>query len=179
VCEHDQKGVTVWFTGLPGSGKSAIADRLHAILKDRGYRAERLDGDLVRRDLTRDLGFSRADREENIRRVAFVAKLLTRNDIFVLCSFVSPYREMRDRARREIGSFLEVFVKCPFEVCLERDVKGMYKKALAGEIKEFTGVSDPYEEPLRPDLVVETDKEPLDRSVDRVLARMKELGFLV
>jgi adenylylsulfate kinase len=111
--------------------------------------------------------------------VAFVAKLLTRNDIFVLCSFVSPYREMRDRARREIGSFLEVFVKCPFEVCLERDVKGMYKKALAGEIKEFTGVSDPYEEPLRPDLVVETDKEPLDRSVDRVLARMKELGFLV
>jgi adenylyl-sulfate kinase len=179
VCEHDQKGVTVWFTGLPGSGKSAIADRLHAILKDRGCRAERLDGDLVRRDLTRDLGFSRADREENIRRVAFVAKLLTRNDIFVLCSFVSPYREMRDRARREIGSFLEVFVKCPFEVCLERDVKGMYKKALAGEIKEFTGVSDPYEEPLRPDLVVETDKEPLDRSVDRVLARMKELGFLV
>ena len=178
MCEHDQKGVTLWFTGLPSSGKSAIADRLFDILKDRGYRAERLDGDVVRQDLTRDLGFSRADREENIRRVTFVAKLLTRNEIFVLCSFVSPYREMRDRARRAVGSFLEVYVKCPLEVCIERDVKGMYRKARAGEIKEFTGVSDPYEEPLRPDLVLETDKEPLDRSVDRVLARMKELGFL-
>jgi adenylylsulfate kinase len=178
MCEHDQKGVTLWFTGLPSSGKSAIADRLHDILKDRGFRAERLDGDIVRRDLTRDLGFSRADREENIRRVAFVAHLLTRNDIFVLCSFVSPYREMRDRAREAIGSFLEIYVKCPLEVCAARDVKGMYKKARAGDIKEFTGISDPYEEPLRPDLVVETDKEPLDRSVDRVLAWMKELGFL-
>jgi len=178
MCEHDQKGVTLWLTGLPSSGKSAIAERLYDILKDRGYRAERLDGDVVRQDLTRDLGFSRADREENIRRVAFVAKLLTRNDIFVLCSFVSPYREMRDRARRAVGSFLEVYVKCPLEVCIERDVKGMYLKARAGEIKEFTGVSDPYEEPLRPDLIVETDKEPLDRSVERVLAWMKELGFL-
>jgi adenylylsulfate kinase len=170
--------VTLWFTGLPSSGKSAIADRLNDILKDRGYRAERLDGDIVRQDLTRDLGFSRADREENVRRVAFVARLLTRNDVFVLCSFVSPYREMRDRARRAIGSFLEIYVKCPLEVCAARDVKGMYKKARAGEIREFTGVSDPYEEPLRPDLVVETDREPLERSVDRVLARMKELGFL-
>jgi adenylylsulfate kinase len=178
MCEHDQKGVTLWFTGLPSSGKSAIADRLNDILKDRGYRAERLDGDIVRQDLTRDLGFSRADREENVRRVAFVARLLTRNDVFVLCSFVSPYREMRDRARRAIGSFLEIYVKCPLEVCAARDVKGMYKKARAGEIREFTGVSDPYEEPLRPDLVVETDREPLERSVDRVLARMKELGFL-
>jgi len=178
MCEHDQKGVTLWFTGLPSSGKSALADRLYEFLKDRGYRAERLDGDIVRQDLTRDLGFSRADREENIRRVAFVAKLLTRNEIFVLCSFVSPYREMRDRARHTVGSFLEVYVKCPLEVCIERDVKGMYGKARAGEIKGFTGVSDPYEEPLRPDLVLETDKEPLDRSVDRVLSRMKELGFL-
>ena len=178
MCEHDQKGVTLWFTGLPSSGKSAIADRLYDILKDRGYRAERLDGDIVRQDLTRDLGFSRADREENVRRVAFVARLLTRNDVFVLCSFVSPYREMRDRARRAIGSFLEIYVKCPLEVCAARDVKGMYKKARAGEIREFTGVSDPYEEPLRPDLVVETDREPLERSGDRVLARMKELGFL-
>ena len=178
MCEHDQKGVTLWFTGLPSSGKSAIADRLYDILKDRGYRAERLDGDIVRQDLTRDLGFSRADREENVRRVAFVARLLTRNDVFVLCSFVSPYREMRDRARGAIGSFLEIYVKCPLEVCAARDVKGMYKKARAGEIREFTGVSDPYEEPLRPDLVVETDQEPLERSVGRVLVWMKELGFL-
>jgi len=178
MCEHEQKGVTVWFTGLPSSGKSAIADRLQDILKDYGYRSERLDGDIIRRDLTRDLGFSKADREENIRRVAFVAKLLTRNDVFVLCSFVSPYRSMRDRARTEIGSFLEVFVKCPLEVCLARDVKGMYAKALAGEIPQFTGISDPYEEPVRADLVLETDKEPLEASVQRVLARMKELGFL-
>jgi adenylyl-sulfate kinase len=178
MCEHEQKGVTVWFTGLPSSGKSAIADRLQDILKDHGYRSERLDGDIVRRDLTRDLGFSRADREENVRRVAFVAKLLTRNDVFVLCSFVSPYRKMRDGAREEIGSFLEVFVKCPLEVCLARDVKGMYAKALAGEIPHFTGISDRYEEPVRPDLVLETDKEPLEASVGRVLARMKELGYL-
>jgi len=176
--EHGQKGVTLWFTGLPSSGKSAIADRLAGILKDRGYRVERLDGDVVRQDLTRDLGFSRADREENIRRVAFVAKLLTRNGVFVLCSFVSPYREMRARARAAVGSFVEVYVKCPLEVCAARDVKGMYKKAKAGEIREFTGVSDPYEEPLHPDLVVETDREPLEGSVGRVLARMKELGFL-
>jgi len=178
MCEHEQKGVTIWFTGLPSSGKSAIADRLDEILKGYGYRSERLDGDVVRQDLTRDLGFSRADREENIRRVAFVAKILTRNDVFVLCSFVSPYREMRDRARATIGSFLEVYVDAPLDVCLARDVKGMYAKALAGEIPEFTGISDPYEEPVRPDLVVQTDKEPLEASVRCVLDRMKELGFL-
>jgi adenylyl-sulfate kinase len=178
MCEHDQKGVTLWFTGLPCSGKSAIADRVAEILKDRGYRVERLDGDIVRRSLTRDLGFSREDRNENIRRVTFVAKLLTRNDVFVLTSFISPYRDIRAHARREIGSFLEVYTRCPLEVCISRDVKGMYKKAMAGQIKEFTGVSDPYEEPENPEILIDSDKESLEASAAKVLARMKELGYL-
>jgi adenylylsulfate kinase len=174
----EQKGFTMWFTGLPCSGKSAIADKLADILRSRGLKAERLDGDIVRQDLTRDLGFSKEDRDENIRRVTFVAKLLTRNGVAVLTSFISPYYEMRDRARREIGDFVEVYAKCSLEECMRRDVKGMYKKALEGKIKEFTGVSDPYEEPIRPELVVETDKETLDESVNRCLARLAELGYL-
>jgi len=178
MCEHDQKGVTLWFTGLPCSGKSAIADRVAEILKDRGYRVERLDGDIVRQSLTRDLGFSREDRNENIRRVTFVAKLLTRNDVFVLTSFISPFRDIRAQARREIGSFLEVYTKCPIDICIERDVKGMYKKAMAGQIKEFTGVSDPYEEPVDPEILLETGRETLEVCAAKVLARMKELGYL-
>jgi adenylylsulfate kinase len=179
VCEgHDHHGVTVWFTGLPCSGKSAIADRAAEILKDRGYRVERLDGDIVRQDLTRDLGFSKADRDENIRRVTFVSKLLSRNGVLVLTSFISPYAEMRDAARRQIGDFFEVYVKCPLDVCVQRDVKGMYKKAMAGQIKEFTGVSDPYEEPLRPELVLETDRENLEQSTDRLLQALQARGYL-
>jgi adenylylsulfate kinase len=178
MCEHEQKGVTLWFTGLPCSGKSAVADRLAERLKDRGYRVERLDGDIVRRSLTRDLGFSKEDRDENIRRVAFVAKLLTRNDVFVVTSFVSPYREIRAHARQEIGRFLEVYTKCSLEECMRRDVKGMYKKAIEGEIKEFTGVSDPYEEPVDPEILLETAKETLEESTAKVLAKMRELGYL-
>jgi len=177
-CCFDRKGVTLWFTGLPCSGKSAVADRVADILKSKGFYAERLDGDNVRQDLTRDLGFSKKDRDENIRRVTFVAKLLTRNGVVVLTSFISPYKEMRSHARTQIGSFLEVYVKCPIEVCIERDIKGMYKKAMKGEIKEFTGVSDPYEEPENPELVLETDKETLDESVGKVLAKLEELGFI-
>jgi len=174
----DQKGFTLWFTGLPCSGKSAIADKLAEILREKGLRVERLDGDIVRQGLTRDLGFSRKDRDENIRRVTFVAKLLTRNGVAVLTSFISPYREIRDESRREIGTFLEVYVKCPVDVCMERDVKGMYKKALRGEIKEFTGVSDPYEEPLSPEIFIESDKETLDESVRNVLKGLERLGYL-
>ena len=177
MCE-EQHGFTLWFTGLPCSGKSAIADKVADILRGRGLRAERLDGDIVRQDLTRDLGFSKKDRDENIRRVTFVAKLLTRNGVIVLTSFISPYKEMREHARNQIGSFLEVYVKCPVEVCAKRDVKGMYQKAMRGEIKEFTGISDPYEEPLKAELILETDKETLDESVGRVLARLQELGYL-
>ncbi|MCX6561976.1 MAG: adenylyl-sulfate kinase [Candidatus Aminicenantes bacterium] len=178
MCEHEQKGVTLWFTGLPCSGKSAVADRLAERLKDRGYRVERLDGDIVRRSLTRDLGFSKEDRDENIRRVTFVAKLLTRNDVFVLTSFISPYRDVRAHARREIGRFLEVYTKCSLEECMRRDVKGMYKKAIEGKIKEFTGVSDSYEEPVDPEILLETDKETLEESTAKVLAKMRELGYL-
>lgn len=178
TCGKDQKGVTLWFTGLPCSGKSAVADVVAERLKARELRAERLDGDIVRQDLTRDLGFSKADRDENIRRVTFVAKLLARNGVAVLVSFISPYREMRDRARQQIRNFCEIYVKCPVEVCMKRDVKGMYQKALRGEIKEFTGVSDPYEEPLRPELVLETDKETIEQSVEKVMAKMRELGYL-
>jgi adenylyl-sulfate kinase len=179
MCDgHDHKGVTLWFTGLPCSGKSAVADRAAEILKERGYHVERLDGDIVRQDLTRDLGFSKADRDENIRRVTFVSKLLTRNGVIVLTSFISPYIEVRERARKEIGSFVEVYTKCALEVCIQRDVKGMYKKAIAGQIKEFTGISDPYEEPVHPELLLETDKETLEESTARVLAALKDGGYL-
>ncbi len=177
MCE-DQQGFTLWFTGLPCSGKSAIADKVADILRGRGLRAERLDGDVVRQDLTRDLGFSKADRDENIRRVTFVAKLLSRNGVAVLTSFISPYREMRDRARAQIGAFVEVYTKCSLEECIRRDTRGMYKKAMAGEIKEFTGISDPYEEPLKAELILETDKETMDESVGRVLAKLQELGYI-
>ncbi len=174
----DQKGFTLWFTGLPCSGKSVVADLVAGRLRDRGLRVERLDGDIVRQSLTRDLGFSRKDRDENIRRVTFVAKLLTRNGVAVLTSFISPYREIRAEARREIGAFIEVYAKCPLDVCIERDVKGMYKKAMRGEIKEFTGISDPYEEPLDPEILLETDKETPQESVEKVLKRLDNLGYL-
>ncbi|MGB4704997.1 MAG: adenylyl-sulfate kinase [Candidatus Saccharicenans sp.] len=177
MCE-EQKGFTVWFTGLPCSGKSAVADRVAEILRAHHLKVERLDGDVVRQSLCRDLGFSREDRNENIRRVTFVAKLLTRNGVAVLTSFISPYREMREQARREIGDFIEVYVKCPLEVCMQRDVKGMYQKALRGEIKEFTGISDPYEEPLNPELVLETDRETLEESARRVIEYLKKSGYL-
>ena len=173
-----QKGFTLWFTGLPCSGKSAVADRVAEILHEKGLRVERLDGDIVRQDLTRDLGFSKEDRDENIRRVTFVAKLLTRNGVGVLTSFISPYREVRARSRGEIGNFIEVYAKCALEECIRRDVKGMYKKAMRGEIKEFTGISDPYEEPENPEILLQTDKETLEESVAVVLKKLEELGYL-
>lgn len=173
-----QKGFTLWFTGLPCSGKSAIADKLADVLRQRGLRVERLDGDIVRQSLTRDLGFSRKDRDENIRRVTFVAKLLTRNGVAVLTSFISPYRDIRAESRKEIGNFIEVYAKCSLEVCIRRDVKGMYQKAMRGEIKEFTGISDPYEEPLNPEILLETDKETIEESIQKVLKRLAELGYL-
>src|SRR4030042_2039259 len=165
--EHD--GFTLWFTGLPCSGKSAVGDRVAAILEERGRRVERLDGDVVRQDLTRDLGFSKKDRDENIRRVTFGAKLLSRNGVAVLTSFISPYREMRDRARKETTNFVEIYAKCPLDVCIERDVKGMYQKAIRGALKEFSGISDPYEEPQSAEIVLETDKETVDESVAKGL----------
>ncbi|UCC39925.1 MAG: adenylyl-sulfate kinase [Candidatus Aminicenantes bacterium] len=174
----DQKGFTAWFTGLPCSGKTAVANRVAELLIERGFKVERLDGDIVRQSLTRDLGFSKEDRNENIRRITFVAKLLTRNGVAVLTSFISPYREVRANAREEIGNFVEVYVKCSLEVCKQRDVKGMYEKAIKGEIKEFTGVSDPYEEPLDPEILLETDKETLEESTNRVIKKLSDLGYI-
>jgi adenylyl-sulfate kinase len=174
----EQKGFTLWFTGLSGSGKSAIADEIAKILVHRGLRVERLDGDIVRKSLTRDLGFTKEDRDKNIERVTFVAKLLSRNGVATIVSFISPYIEKRDNARRETTNFIEVFVKCPLEALVERDVKGLYKKAMAGEIENFTGVSDPYEDPPNPEIVVETDKETLEESVKNVLNYLEENGFV-
>ncbi|HME55014.1 MAG TPA: adenylyl-sulfate kinase [Candidatus Lokiarchaeia archaeon] len=176
----DSKGFTVWFTGLACSGKSTIADALVPILKEKGFKVERLDGDIVRKSLTRDLGFSVEDRRKNIERVTFVAKLLTRNDVVVLATFISPEIEMRDNARNEIGNFVEVYVKCSIEGCMARDVKGMYKKAIAGEIKDFTGIHDtaPYEEPPNPELVLDTEECPVDECVDQVMAKLNELGYV-
>ena len=172
------KGVTVWFTGLSGSGKTTVATRVHELLQERHILSERLDGDVVRQSLTRDLGFSREDRDKNIERVTFVAKMLTRNGVVVLTAFISPYKRMRDNARAEIGDFLEVFVRTPMEVLLERDVKGMYKKAFAGEILNFTGVNDPYEEPERPELVLDTADESIEESARRVIEMLESRGFI-
>jgi len=174
----EPRGVTVWFTGLSGAGKTTIARAVEATLRERGVPVERLDGDVVRQSLTRDLGFSREDREQNIDRVAFVAKLLTRHGVICLASFISPYRAMRARARQEVGPFLEVHVTAPLATLLERDVKGLYKKALAGEIPHFTGVSDPYEPPEHPDLVLRTDQESVDVCAARVIGLLEERGYL-
>jgi len=176
----EDKGFTLWFTGLSGSGKSTVADLVAEKLRKEDYRIERLDGDEVRQHLTRDLGFSKEDREENIRRISFVAKLLTRNGVIVITSFISPYVKIRQEAREVIGPdrFVEVYVKCPLDVCKKRDVKGLYGKALKGEIDDFTGVSHPYEEPPNPEITVETDSEEPEESAGRVLAALAELGFL-
>ncbi len=169
---------TVWFTGLPCCGKTTIADRVAEKLMEKDLKVERLDGDIVRQHLTHDLGFSKEDRDENIGRITFVAKLLTRNGVAVLASFVSPYRERREKSRKEIGNFVEVYVKCPLEVCIKRDVKGMYKKAINGEIKNFTGISDPYEEPTSPEVVIETDKESVDECANKILEKLDEMGYI-
>ena len=174
----NQKGFTLWFTGLSGSGKTAMAKPIEQELRNRGLKVERLDGDIVRQSLTRDLGFSKEDRNKNIERVTFVAKLLTRNGVAVLCSFISPYRERRAKSRQEIGEFIEVYVECSVEECARRDVKGMYAKAFAGEIKEFTGVSDPYEAPENPEIVCHTAQETLGESTAKVIAYLEEHGYI-
>ena len=169
------RGMTVWFTGLSGAGKTTICRAVEAKLQERGCKLEVLDGDVVRENLTKGLGFSKEDRDENIRRIGFVAHILTRNDVIVLVSAISPYREMRDEVRHRIGNFMEVFVNAPLAVCEERDVKGLYKKARAGEIKHFTGIDDPYEPPTNPDVECHTDQETIEESVAKVLQKLDEL----
>jgi adenylyl-sulfate kinase len=174
----EQKGVTVWFTGMSGSGKTALAVPLEEELGKRGLRVERLDGDIVRQSLTRDLGFTKEDRDKNIERITFVAKLLTRNGVAVLCSFISPYRAVRAKVKEEVGNFFEVYCYAPLDALIERDVKGLYKKALAGEIKNFTGVSDPYEPPTNPDVMIDSSTETVEESLAKILRRLEELGYV-
>ena len=175
---HQQEGFVVWFTGLSGSGKTTLAKLLEQELQARGLRAERLDGDVVRQSLTADLGFSKADRDKNIQRVTFVAKLLSRNGVGVLAAFISPYRAIRDWARGEVTNFIEVFVDCSLEECMRRDVKGLYIKAMAGEIPEFTGVSDPYEPPLNPEITINTAEESVPESFARIMGCLEARGHL-
>jgi adenylylsulfate kinase len=171
-------GFTIWFTGLSGSGKSTLSEIIEARLKARGRNVEVLDGDIVRTHLSKGLGFSREDRDTNIKRIAFVCGLLTRNNVVCISAAIAPYREAREWARKEIGNFVEVYVKCPIEVCRQRDVKGLYKLVDEGKIKNFTGVDDPYEEPEHPELVIETDKETVEESIARIFAKLEELGYL-
>jgi adenylyl-sulfate kinase len=174
-----QRGFTVWFTGLSGAGKTTIADAIEPLLRERGItRLEKLDGDVVRTHLSKGLGFSKEDRDTNIRRIGWVAEVLTRNGVCVLASAISPYREIRDEVRSNVGNFVEVYVECSIEELTRRDVKGLYEKALKGEIANFTGVSDPYEAPVNPDVKVNSETEDLHESVAKVLSKLEELGFL-
>ena len=162
-------GLTVWLTGLSGAGKSTIATALMDELRERGHSVEILDGDIVRENLSKGLGFSKEDRDTNIRRIGFVAELLTRHGVVVIVAAISPYRAVRDEVREKIGRFLEVHVHCPIPELVRRDVKGLYQRAIAGEISNFTGISDPYEEPTAAEIVIDTGTESVEHSVRRVL----------
>ncbi len=171
-------GCTLWFTGLSGAGKSTISKLVEEELRRRGAKVEVLDGDVIRTHLSKGLGFSKEDRDTNIKRIAFVCELLTRNDVIAMAAVISPYRATRAYARETIGNFIEVFVNCPLNVCVERDTKGLYRKALAGEIDNFTGVSDPYEEPEVPELTINTNQESPEESAAQVVRRLEELGYV-
>ena len=175
-----QKGVTIWLTGLSGSGKSTIAAELEHALLENGHQAYILDGDNIRHGLNKNLGFSPEDRSENIRRIGEVAKLFTDANIITITAFISPYRQDRENARKlqKNGEFIEVYVKCPLEVCEQRDTKGLYKKARAGEVKEFTGISAPYEEPLNHEITIDTSKMPVEESTRAILKYLEEKGYV-
>jgi len=172
-----REGFVVWLTGLPGSGKTTIARQLEPEVRKLGWPVEILDGDEIRQNLSKGLGFSREDRETHLKRVTYVAKLLSRNGVAVIAAFISPYRNIREYARRETTNFVEVYVKCSVEGCARRDPKGLYKKASAGEIKDLTGPQDLYEEPTEPDLVIDTEKLTLQQSVDPILSMLRQLGL--
>jgi adenylylsulfate kinase len=178
---NNHKSCVLWFTGLSASGKSTLATEVERELYNRGIRTYVLDGDNIRHGLNKDLGFSPEDRKENIRRIGEVAKLFVDSGLFALTAFISPYREDRDMVRSMLqeGEFIEIYVKCPLEVCESRDPKGLYKKARAGEIKDFTGISAPYEEPLNPELMIETDKQTIEESVQQVVGYLRERGYIV
>jgi adenylyl-sulfate kinase len=175
----DHKGFTIWFTGLSGAGKTTVARLVEGTLHEREVKIEVLDGDVVRTNLSKGLGFSKEDRDTNIRRIAFVADLLSRNGVGVITAAISPYRAIRDEARELMGDrFIEVFVDASVDECARRDVKGLYEKAFAGEIKEFTGVSDPYEAPENPEIVLNTEEETVEQSAEKVLAFLEQKGFV-
>ena len=173
-----QTGFTLWFTGLSGAGKSTIANILEKKLKEHGLKIEILDGDIVRTHLSKGLGFSKEDRDANIRRIGYVASLLSRNGVIAITAAISPYKEIRKEVRGMHENFIEVYAKCPLEVVEQRDIKGLYKKARAGEILQFTGISDPYEEPTEPEITVETSKETPEQSTNKILNWLKENEFI-
>ena len=172
------KGFTLWFTGLSASGKSTLAERVRDILLERGMKVEVLDGDIVRQNLSKGLGFSKEDRDINIRRIGFVCNLLTRNDVVAIGAAISPYKAIRDENRKLIGRFVEVYCKCDLETLKQRDPKGLYQKAIDGEIENFTGVSDPYEPPDNPEVVVDTANEDIDTCVGRIVATLEQLTYI-
>jgi len=172
------KGFTIWFTGMSGAGKSTLARALEGVLLERGVNVEVLDGDEVRENLSKGLGFSKEDRDTNIRRIGYVCRLLSRNGACAISAAISPYAAIRDELRASIDNFVEVYVQCPVEVLTERDTKGLYKKALAGEIKNFTGISDPYEAPTNAEVVVNTDKETEDESLAKIIGTLEVLNLI-
>jgi len=172
------KGFTLWFTGLSASGKSTLAERVRDLLLERGMKVEVLDGDVVRQNLSKGLGFSKEDRDTNIRRIGFVCNLLTRNDVVAIGAAISPYRAIRDENRKLIGRFVEVYCKCDIDTLKNRDPKGLYEKALRGEIENFTGVSDPYEAPEKAEVVVDTANEDIDTSVERIIGTLEQMGYI-
>jgi len=172
------KGFTLWFTGLSGSGKSTLAERVRDILLERGMKVEVLDGDEVRTNLSKGLGFSKEDRDTNIRRIGWVCHLLTRNDVVAISAAISPYKAIRDENRKLIGRFVEVYCECDLDTLKDRDPKGLYEKALNGEIKNFTGVSDPYESPEKAEVVVNTASEDIDASVNKIIATLEQLSYI-
>ena len=172
------EGFTLWFTGLSGAGKSTLANLVADELKKRGHRVEILDGDEVRTNLSKGLGFSKEDRDTNIRRIGYVCRLLARNGVIAISAAISPYREVRDEVRSGHDRFFEVFMRCSLDKLVERDVKGLYKKALAGEIGSFTGVSDPYEEPLSPELVLDSGLESVEQSFERLIRQLEHLDYI-
>jgi adenylyl-sulfate kinase len=172
------EGFTLWFTGLSGAGKSTLSERLMTRFRESGAKAELLDGDEVRAALSPNLGFSQEDRNTQVRRLGFVSRLLSRNGVISVVAAISPYRDVRDEVKRGIPNFIEIFVDCPIEVLTARDVKGLYKRALAGEIEHFTGISDPYEAPVDADVVIHSDRESVDESLEKIWGELLSRGLV-